>query len=141
MIGANRIMRLAGAAETALLKDRPLGAIEKLLQQLASALTTLREEAEPYLERGSAVEANSEDIEGNPQQIETAQIDELCTLLDAHNLSAIDRFGVISQSLRNNLHSARFDRISEAIDNLDFTHAAELLREAHPCSRPQLEGV
>jgi CheY-like chemotaxis protein len=141
MIGANRIMRLAGAAETALLKDRSLGDIEKILQQLASALTTLRQEAEPYSELEPAIEANSEDIEVNSQQIGTPQIDELCTLLDAHNLSALDRFGVISQSLRNNLHSARFDRISEAIENLDFTHAAELLREAHPRPSPQLEGV
>jgi signal transduction histidine kinase len=53
-----------------------------------------------------------------------------------HDLSAIDRFGVVSQSRRNDLHSARFDRLSEAIDNLDFTPAAELLREAHPRSRP-----
>jgi len=136
MIGANRIMRLAGAAETTLLKDRSLGAIEKILQQLASALTTLREEAEPYLERRPANEANSEHAAGDPQHIKTTEIDELCTLLDAHNLSAIERFGAVSQSLRDNLHSARFDRLSEAIDNLDFTQAAALLREAHPRSRP-----
>ncbi|MDP9010870.1 MAG: PAS domain S-box protein [Pseudomonadota bacterium] len=137
MIGANRIMRLAGAAETSLLKDRSLGAIEKILQQLASALTTLHEEAEPYLERQPAIEANSEDIAGNPSQIDTTEIDELCALLDAQNLSAIDRFGAVSQSLRDSLHSARFDCLSEAIDNLDFTHAAELLREAHRVnSRP-----
>jgi PAS domain S-box-containing protein len=132
MIGANRVMRLAGAAEAALLKDRSLGAIERTLQQLAAALATLREEAESYLKRQPAIDANSDDIRENPQRINAADIDELCALLDAHNLSAIDRFGVVAESLRSKLHSARFDRLSEAIDNLDFTHAAELLREAHP---------
>jgi PAS domain S-box-containing protein len=135
MIGANRIMRLAGAAETTLLKDRSLGAIETILQQLASALTTLREEAEPYLERRPANEANSTHVAGGLQHIKTAEIDELCTLLDARNLSAIERFNAVSQSLRENLHSARFDRLSEAIDNLDFTQAAALLREAQSRSR------
>ena len=58
-----------------------------------------------------------------------------CTLLDARDLSAIDKFSGLSQSLRSNLHSARFDRLSEAIDNLDFTQAAEILREARPAIR------
>jgi HPt (histidine-containing phosphotransfer) domain-containing protein len=132
MIGANRVMRLAGAAEAALLKDRTRGAIEKILHQLAAALTALREEAESYLERQPAIEAPAGDIAGSPEQIEAAEIDELCALLDAHNLSAIDRFGALSESLRNKLHAARFERLGEAIDNLDFTQAAELLREAHP---------
>ncbi len=135
MIGANRVMRLAGAAETALLKDRSLDAMGKILQQLAASLTTLREEAEPYLECRPAIEANARDVVGNPHQINTIEIDELCTLLDARDLSAIDKFSGLSQSLRSNLHSARFDRLSEAIDNLDFTQAAEILREARPAIR------
>jgi hypothetical protein len=90
-----------------MLKDRSLGAMAKILQQLAAALTTLREEAESYFERQPAIDAKSDDIPGNPRQIEAAEIDELCTLLDAHDLSAIDKFGVVSQSLRTNLHAAR----------------------------------
>jgi CheY-like chemotaxis protein/HPt (histidine-containing phosphotransfer) domain-containing protein len=129
MIGASRVMRLAGAAEAALLKDRSASEIDKILEQLAAAITALREEAESYLQRQPAVEANAS---GNPGQINQTEIDELCTLLDAHNLSAIDRFSSVSQSLCNNLHPARFDRLSEAIDNLEFARAAELLRETDP---------
>jgi PAS domain S-box-containing protein len=130
MIGANRIMRLAGAAEAALLKDRSLDAIDNILQQLASALTTLREEAEPYLECQPELKANPMDVERNPPGIESSEIAHLCALLEAQNLAAIDRFGALSHSLSDILHSARFGRLSEAMDNLDFAHAAELLREA-----------
>jgi PAS domain S-box-containing protein len=130
MIGATRIMRLAGAAEAALLQERSSDAIEKILEQLASALTTLREEAEPYLERQPEIEAKRGDVVENRRSIDTVAIDELSALLEGQNLAAIDKFGALSQSLSDMLHSARFNRLSEAMDNLDFAHAAELLREA-----------
>jgi PAS domain S-box-containing protein len=128
MLGANRIMRLAGAAETALLKDRSLGAIEKILQQLAAALTTLREEAEPYLEPPHAI--TSEAPEGKVPNIETSEIDGLRALLESQNLAAVDRFCALSEALRLNLHATRFEQLREAIDGLDFPRAAQLLRDA-----------
>jgi PAS domain S-box-containing protein len=130
MIGANRIMRLAGAAETALLKDGSLDAIEKILQQLASALSTLREEAEPYLASPHAIEPTPEAPEDKALHIETSEIDGLRTLLESQNLAAVDRFCALSESLCLVLHATRFERLREAIDGLDFTRAAELLRDA-----------
>jgi CheY-like chemotaxis protein len=129
MLGANRIMRLAGAAETALLKDRSLDAIGKILQQLAAALTTLREEAEPYLEspRATAPEAPA----GKARNIETSEIDGLRALLESQNLAAVDRFYALSEPLCVILQATRFERLREAIDGLDFPRAAELLRDAH----------
>jgi HPt (histidine-containing phosphotransfer) domain-containing protein len=133
MLGAKRIMKLAGAAEETLLKDRSHGAMEKSLQQLALALTALREEAQPYLEHPPARQAQAA-IAADPRPPNTAQIDELCTLLEAHDLLAIDRFGAAAPGLRGALHSVRFASLSEAIDNLDFAHAAELLRGAPPAA-------
>jgi HPt (histidine-containing phosphotransfer) domain-containing protein len=49
LIGATRIMRLAALAERILRKNRAGSLIEHILRQLASALTTLREEAQPFL--------------------------------------------------------------------------------------------
>jgi CheY-like chemotaxis protein/two-component sensor histidine kinase len=49
MMGATQVMRLASVAERILQRDHPGGRLEKVLRQLASALTTLREEAEPVL--------------------------------------------------------------------------------------------
>jgi HPt (histidine-containing phosphotransfer) domain-containing protein len=49
MMGASRVMRLAFVAERILAKDRPGQRLEKVLRQLASALTTLGEEAELFL--------------------------------------------------------------------------------------------
>jgi CheY-like chemotaxis protein len=130
MIGANRIMRLAGAAETALLKDHSLGAIEKILQQLAAALTTLREEAEPYLESQQVIEPAPGAPAERALNIETSEIDGLRALLEAQNLAAVDRFCSLSKSLSLILHATRFERLREAIDSLDFSRAAELLRDS-----------
>src|ERR1700730_3899164 len=51
MIGATEIVRLAGATEKAFQQGRAVHVVEALLTRLASALTTLREEAAPYLKR------------------------------------------------------------------------------------------
>jgi PAS domain S-box-containing protein len=130
MIGATRIMRLAGAAEGALLQGRPANVVEKILQQMASALTTLREEAEPYLGSQPESVANTGGAVGSRPSIGSPDVDELCALLESQNLAAVHRFSALSQSLSDILHAARFDRLREAIDNLDFQRGAELLREA-----------
>jgi PAS domain S-box-containing protein len=129
MVGATRIMRLAGAAESALLQARPADVIEKLLQQLASALTTLRDEAQPYLDSQPPSAAEPGELVVNPAGIGTAAVEELCALLETQNLAAVDKFTELSGSLRDILQPTRFDRLREAIDCLDFTCAAELLRE------------
>ncbi len=49
MIGATRLMRIAALAERILRKDRAGSLVENILRQLASELTTLREESEPFL--------------------------------------------------------------------------------------------
>jgi len=50
MLGATRVSRFAGAAESALQQDRTLAVVEKSLQQLASALTALGDDAVSLLE-------------------------------------------------------------------------------------------
>jgi PAS domain S-box-containing protein len=49
MIGATRLMRVAALTERILRKDRAGSLVENILRRLASELTTLREEAEPFL--------------------------------------------------------------------------------------------
>jgi PAS domain S-box-containing protein len=129
MIGATKVMRLAGAAEVALQECRPADIIEGILTQLASALTTLREEAELFL----AVPEQSVDSNAamaSRPNIGNADINGLCALLESQNLAAIDRFCVLSPSLSELVGAVRFDRLRDAIDNLDFHLGAELLREA-----------
>ena len=126
MIGATRIMRFAGAAEVALQEGRPADIVEEILRQLALALTTLREEAGFFLERPER-DANAE-VAIRPN-IGNADIDELCGLLECQNLAAIDKFCLLSPSLSQLVGAVRFDRIRDAIDNLNFQLGAELLRE------------
>jgi hypothetical protein len=123
-------MLLAGAAEEALQECRPVDIVEGILRQLSSALTTLREEAEVLLARQPERDANSGAKVANPPNIGSADIDELCALLESQNLAAVDKFGLLSLSLSETLSTARFDRLRDAIDDLDFQRGAELLREA-----------
>jgi HPt (histidine-containing phosphotransfer) domain-containing protein len=134
MIGATKVMLLAGAAEEALQECRPVDIVEGILRQLSSALTTLREEAEVLLARQPERDADTAKV-ANPPNIGSADIDELCALLESQNLAAVDKFGLLSLSLSETLSAARFERLRDAIDDLDFQRGAELLREAANASK------
>jgi PAS domain S-box-containing protein len=129
MIGATEIVRLAGAAESALHQGRPAATVEAILQRLASALIALSEEAAPYLERQKELNAAKPrgPAHGNA---DLAQLNDLCVLLEGQDLSALHKFQLISSALSGMLGAVRFDRLRDAIENLDFQQAAQLLREA-----------
>jgi PAS domain S-box-containing protein len=128
MIGATKVMRLAGAAEVALEECRPADFVEGILRQLALALITLREEAERLMEKPEPdAMADAEGV--SRPNIGNADIEELCALLECQNLAAIHKFGLISPSLGDLVGPVRFDRLRDAIDNLNFQLGAELLRE------------
>jgi CheY-like chemotaxis protein len=132
MVGSMRIMRLAGAAESALLQDRPDKTVQRLLQQLAAALTTLGEEAAPYLQDKPATDLIANNEEAHLVSIGTPELDELCALLEGQNLAALDKFSGLHRSLREILPATRFERLREAIETLDFPRGAQLLREIRP---------
>jgi len=131
MIGATRIVGLAGAAETALRECRPRVMVEDILAQLAVALADLRDEAAPLLEKLARLRDDSSGV-SCPTNINSADVAELCELLDTQNLAALDRFCSMSPPLRAAVGALRFERIHEAIDKLNFQLAAELLREFLP---------
>jgi hypothetical protein len=79
--------------------------------------------ASPEPDAGAGAEAVQRPNIGN------ADIEELCALLVCQNLAAIDKFDLISPSLSELVGAVRFDRLRDAIDNLDFQLGAELLRE------------
>ena len=127
MLGATRIMHLAGAVENALRQDRPIDTVERILDQLASALTTLGEEAQPLLEKQKELDGQSSATENRHNGI--ADIGELYALLESQNLDAVNKFRALSPSLSDVLGAARFERLRDAIDNLDFQLGAQMLRE------------
>jgi len=126
MVGATRIMRLAGAAERALEEDRPPDVLEGILAQLAAALVALREEAQPFFESQPAVQATTgQDAGHGPAN--AADIEELCALLESQNLAAVDQFTDMSQALQPLLGEAGFERLRSAVEDLDFRLAADQL--------------
>ncbi|MEA3158554.1 MAG: hypothetical protein QOD95_102, partial [Gammaproteobacteria bacterium] len=128
MIGATRIMRLAGAVEAALQDARTMDVVERILRQLAAALTTLREETERLSEK-QLENANTVALMANRPKIGNPDIEALCALLECQNLAAMDKFALLSPSLSELVGAVRFERLREAIDNLDFQLGAQLLRE------------
>jgi HPt (histidine-containing phosphotransfer) domain-containing protein len=129
MIGASNVMRFAGAAERALADSRPADVVEGILKKLAAALTTLREEAKLVLETKSSQRVARDAHADIAPRIDSADIDELCALLEAQNLAAVEKFEALSPSLREMLDTASFDGLHDAVENLDFHLGAELLRE------------
>jgi CheY-like chemotaxis protein/HPt (histidine-containing phosphotransfer) domain-containing protein len=132
MIGATRLMQLAGAVEAALQDGRAVDLIERLLAQLASAFITLREEAQHMFDTQLARVQNSSASEQSDRNIVGADVAELCELLEQQNLAAVDTFSSLAQAWRELLGTAPFDRVRDAIDNLEFSLASELLRAALP---------
>jgi CheY-like chemotaxis protein len=130
MIGATRVMRLAGKAEEALEEGRPADVVEETLRHLAVALTSLREEADLMFARDAERVVDTETESENLRNAGAADIDELCVLLERQNLAAVDRFELLSSSLSELVGAVRFDRLRAAIENLDFQLGAELLRQA-----------
>jgi PAS domain S-box-containing protein len=136
MIGATEIMRLAGASEKALNQGRSVDAVEGLLRQLASALTTLSEEARLYLKQQVEWETRAGTEAVPHRYADTAQLNELCALFESQDLSALDKFKILSPSLSEVLGTLRFDHLRDAVENLDFQQGAQLLREARLMEPP-----
>jgi CheY-like chemotaxis protein/HPt (histidine-containing phosphotransfer) domain-containing protein len=136
MIGATEIMRLAGASEKALNQGRSVEAVEGLLLQLASALTTLGEEARLYLKQQVEWEAQVATEAVFHADADAAQLNELCALFESQDLAALDKFKILSPSLSEVLGALRFGRLRDAIENLDFQQGAQLLREARSMGAP-----
>jgi hypothetical protein len=122
-------MRFAGAVEAALQDGRTMDVVERILGQLAAALTILREETELLSEKKLDGDTGAAALLADQPKIGNPDIDALCVLLECQNLAAMDRFALLSPSLCELVGAVRFERLREAIDNLDFQLGAELLRE------------
>jgi PAS domain S-box-containing protein len=129
MIGATRVMRLAGAVEAALQDGRTMDVVERILRQLAAALTVLREETDLLSEKKLDRDADAVALPADRLRIGNPDIEALCALLECQNLAAMDKFALLSPSLSELVGAVRFERLREAIDNLDFQLGAELLRQ------------
>jgi HPt (histidine-containing phosphotransfer) domain-containing protein len=130
VIGATRIARLAAEIEQALEEDRPADMLEEMLRRLATALTSLREEADLVFQKDAEVAARTDSKPANRVAVGAGDIDELCSLLERQDLAALDRFELLSASLNDLVGAVRFDRLRDAISNLDFQLGAQLLRQA-----------
>jgi hypothetical protein len=62
--------------------------------------------------------------------ISTAELDDLSALLENRNLAALDKFNLLAPSLSELLGTVCFERLRDALDNLDFPLGAQLLRES-----------
>jgi PAS domain S-box-containing protein len=149
VIGAAAVVRLASEVEQALEQDRPNDIVEPILARLALALACVREEADLIVERqaDSAPDTAPDSapdtaaLAAMPTSIGAGDIDELCELLDAQNLAAIDRFKLLSKPLSELLGAVRFARLRAAVDDLEFEVGAGLLRQARVSGEVEVAEV
>jgi len=128
MLGAMQVMRLAGAAEDALTQGCAVAVVEAILAHLATALATVRDETRELLETLAHRAAVPAHAACTP--LSKTDIVELHGLLHRQNLAAVETFEMLSPSLREFLQPERFGRLKAAVDNLDFSVGARLLRNA-----------
>ena len=136
LIGATHIMRLAAEAEAALEQGRSISVVEPIMAQLTSAFMQMREEAAAWLAEQSLRQASSGAQTAERPSSGAEHVDELCALLDSRNLAALDKFSSLSPWLSETLGAARFGRIRDAVDNLDLSAGAQLLRQAMLATEP-----
>jgi len=136
MIGATMVMRLAGAVERALQENRSADVVEAILRKLAAALCTLRDESKTVLDNKSADSVPTD--RATPVPVSSAELVDLGTLLEAQNLAAVEKFNALAPALEDMLEAAYFERLRDAVENLDFQRGADLLRSA---SAERLRGA
>jgi hypothetical protein len=102
--------------------------VDGILSKLAAALITLREEAQSLLERPSGRTVRTSATRNDHPNIDNADLEELRTLVESQNLAALDKFATLSPLLIEVLDAARYGRLSDALNNLDFPLGTELLR-------------
>jgi signal transduction histidine kinase/DNA-binding response OmpR family regulator/HPt (histidine-containing phosphotransfer) domain-containing protein len=132
LIGATSVMRYAAAAERALQESRPPDVVEGILKKLAAALTSLRDDARRMLDEVPLKPGSAPGDASHSLRIDSADLDELCELLESQNLAAVEKFAVMSARLAELLDAAQFERLRGAVENLDFQIGAELLRGEAP---------
>ena len=106
--------------------------VEGIFKQLAAALATLSEELHVLIASTPSRDRDARDATqqlGSPS-FAREDLDELSNLLDSQNMAAFERFDALSCWLREWLNAGCFDDLKCAIDNLEFSRGAELLRSA-----------
>jgi CheY-like chemotaxis protein len=129
MIGAANVARFAGAFETALYEKAAAPRLQQISARLAAALTTLAEESRLYFGGPWQAQGAAHAEIDTPPNLCIEDLDELRILLESQNLSAMDKFSEIAAALRKQSGQEKFDRLAQAVEELNFSFAAQLLSE------------
>ena len=129
MLGAKAIFELAGEVESTCVS----GEIERaqpLANRLAKELQRVRLSAERVF---IAARTETDDAASSAGvELEPHLIVELDALLRQQNLTALDRFKVLTPQLRQSIGSVSYGAMRRYIDNLEFDEAANELMQGSP---------
>jgi PAS domain S-box-containing protein len=127
MIGASTVAKIAGAAEAALQKDRPL---EGIMTKLAAALIVLQADLQLLSESRSNQAPQKDKTADDTPSLSSIDIEDLYQLLQSHNLAAVAKCSEFASGLIARLGAVEFERLRAAVDQLDFLRASQLLLDA-----------
>jgi PAS domain S-box-containing protein len=128
LIGAIGVQRIAGALEKSLIENHAADFVQTLLSQLASAMTTLHEEAHTLVdEQNDVVEDIADDTPADHAAMQE-KLAVLVKLLENQNLEALDQFEVVKIHLSKYLERSRFETLVDALQRLEFAQVIQLLQ-------------
>jgi PAS domain S-box-containing protein len=135
VVGASKIMRDMTETRRAAEELRSVNArLEALLIQRSGQLLSAQQDLSAVM---AALPSMAQPPQGRPvgasedsasAALTATHIEQLHALLQSQNLAAMDRFAALAASLQAAMGSESFARLREAVDNLQFLQAAELLR-------------
>jgi CheY-like chemotaxis protein/nitrogen-specific signal transduction histidine kinase len=137
-LGAAGIMQLAIEINAAC-KAGERGRAAQLTATLAARLQALRLCAAPMLEAARAAAAAA--VEPGAAALEPRALAQLIELLRRQSLSALDCFSKIAPQMQKFLGKDAYARVSECIDNLQFTDACGMIEARGPIDAAEARGT
>jgi len=135
VVGASKIMRDMTETRRAAEELRSVNArLEALLSQRSGQLQSAQRDlsaivnALPSMTRQPQAQPVGASQHSAPTALTATHIEQLHALLQSQNLAAMDRFAALAAPLQAAMGSEPFARLREAVDNLEFSQAADLLR-------------
>ena len=126
-LGARDIATLTASLELAIREEKGENATILLLA-LDDAVNKLVTAAIANQERLKTRGNEAPNIPNDDGHVSPDSIEKLLTVLGDNNMNALEIMGNIRNNIAHSYGSARADQISDAIDRLDFTEAAMILR-------------
>lgn len=130
LLGMNDLHRISGELETALRAGADISTVNPSLVELDQALLRLENAARPVIVAHQHGDSRLTDCAAATSVLAEPELMQLVSLLRQQDFSAGERFHELAPSLTARWGSAHFAQVRQAVDELDFSKAVQLIEQA-----------